>query len=263
MYYLSVTAHGVLMAIVFTTFFIMGLGVAFTTRALDRPLKWPKVAWAGFWIAVIGTAMTAWAILWGKASVLYTFYPPLQAHWAFYVGATLLVVGSWVWGAVVVATYLAWKRDNPGKPVPLVVYGILSTIIVWYLATIGVAAEMLFLLIPWSLGLTETVDPLLARMLFWFFGHPLVYFWLLPAYVVWYAVVPREAGGKLFSDPLARMVFALFIILSTPVGFHHQFMDPGISAGWKMAHTVTTFAILFPSFVTAFTGGTPWSRPCS
>jgi cytochrome c oxidase subunit 1 len=221
MYYLSVTAHGVLMAIVFTTFFIMGLGVAFTTRALDRPLKWPKLAWAGFWIAMIGTAMTAWAILWGKASVLYTFYPPLQAHWAFYVGATLLVVGSWVWGAVVIATYLGWKKDNPGKPVPLVVYGILSTIIVWYLATIGVAAEMLFLLIPWSLGLTETVDPLLARML--------------------------------FSDPLARMVFALFIILSTPVGFHHQFMDPGISAGWKMAHTVSTFAILFPSFVTAFT----------
>lgn len=253
MYYLSVTAHGVLMAIVFTTFFIMGLGVAFTTRALDRPLKWPKLAWAGFWIAVVGTAMTAWAILWGKASVLYTFYPPLQAHWAFYVGATLLVVGSWVWGAVVIATYLAWKRDNRGRPVPLAVYGILSTIIVWYLATIGVAAEMLFLLIPWSLGLTETVDPLLARMLFWFFGHPLVYFWLLPAYVVWYAVVPKEAGGKLFSDPLARMVFALFIILSTPVGFHHQFMDPGISAGWKMAHTVTTFAILFPSFVTAFT----------
>ncbi len=253
MYYLSVTAHGVLMAIVFTTFFIMGLGVAFTTRALDRPLKWPKVAWAGFWIAMIGTAMTAWAILWGKASVLYTFYPPLQAHWAFYVGATLLVVGSWVWGAVVIATYLAWKKDNPGTPVPLAVYGILSTIIVWYLATIGIAAEMLFLLIPWSLGLTDTVDPLLARMLFWFFGHPLVYFWLLPAYVVWYAVVPREAGGKLFSDPLARMVFALFIVLSTPVGFHHQFMDPGISAGWKMAHTVTTFAILFPSFVTAFT----------
>ena len=253
MYYLSVTGHGVLMALVFTTFFIMALGVAFTTSALDRPLKWPKVGWVAFWIAVVGTAMTTWAILWGKATVLYTFYPPLQAHWAFYVGATLLVVGSWVWGAVVIATYLSWKKDNPGKPVPLAVYGILSTIIVWYLATVAVASEMLFLLIPWSLGLKETVDPLLARMLFWFFGHPLVYFWLLPAYVVWYTVLPREAGGKLFSDPLARMVFALFIILSTPVGFHHQFMDPGIAAGWKMAHTIATFAILFPSFVTAFT----------
>jgi cytochrome c oxidase subunit 1 len=112
---------------------------------------------------------------------------------------------------------------------------------------------MLFQLIPWSLGLVETVDPLLARMLFWFFGHPLVYFWLLPAYTIWYAVAPREAGGKLFSDPIARMVFALFLVLSTPVGFHHQFQDPGIPAGWKLFHTFNTMAISFPSLVTAFT----------
>ncbi len=253
MYYLSVTAHGVLMAIVFTTFFIMGLGVALTTKALDRPLRLAGLAWTGFWVALVGTLGATWAILWGEASVLYTFYPPLEAHPAFYIGATLLVVGSWLWGAAIVASYVSWKREHPNTPVPLAVHGILATIIVWYLATIGVASEMLFQLIPWSLGLKETVDPLLARMLFWFFGHPLVYFWLIPAYVVWYTIAPRVAGGKLFSDPLARMVFVLFIILSTPVGFHHQFMDPGISAGWKLAHTVSTFAILFPSFVTAFT----------
>lgn len=252
-YYLSVTAHGVLMALVFTTFFIMGLGVAFTTSALERPLRMPRLGWLSFWIAVIGTAAAAWAILWGKASVLYTFYPPLQAHPAFYIGLTLVVVGSWIWSAVIIATYLGWRKENPGKPMPLSVHGILATVIVWLLATIGVAAEMLFQLIPWSLGMTETVDPILARMLFWYFGHPLVYFWLIPAYVVWYTVLPKVAGGKLFSDPLARMVFALFIILSTPVGFHHQFMDPGISSGWKMLHTVATFGILFPSFVTAFT----------
>jgi cytochrome c oxidase subunit 1 len=61
------------------------------------------------------------------------------------------------------------------------------------------------------------------------------------------------AGGRLFSDPLGRMVFILFLLLSTPVGFHHQFSDPGITAGWKLAHTVTTYAVLYPSFVTAFT----------
>ena len=253
LYYLSVTGHGVLMALVFTTFFIMGMGVAFTTRALERPLHLPALAWAGFWLAVVGTTAAAWAILWGKASVLYTFYPPMQAHPAFYIGLTLVVVGSWLWCVSTIVTYLAWRRDNPGKVVPLAVHGILATIIVWLLATVGVASEMLFQLIPWSLGLKETVDPLLARMLFWYFGHPLVYFWLIPAYVAWYTIAPREAGGKLFSDPLARMVFALFIILSAPVGFHHQFMDPGISSGWKMLHTFTTFGILFPSFVTAFT----------
>ena len=67
-------------------------------------------------------------------------------------------------------------------------------------------------------------------MLFWWFGHPLVYFWLLPAYVVWYTAAAARGGRKLFSDPLGRLVFAMFVLLSTPVGFHHQFMDPGVSA---------------------------------
>jgi cytochrome c oxidase subunit 1 len=253
MYYVSVTAHGTLMALVFTTFFIMGLGVVIATRCLDRPLRLPRTAWTGFWLAVAGTAAAAWSILWGKATVLYTFYPPMQAHPAFYIGLTVVVVGSWIWCAVLVGTFLGWRRENAGAAIPLAMYGMLATVIVWILATIGVAAEMLLQLIPWSLGWKATVDPLLARMLFWYFGHPLVYFWLLPAYVVWYTVLPKVAGGKLFSDPLGRMVFALFIVFSTPVGFHHQFMDPGISAGWKMLHTVNTMAILFPSFVTAFT----------
>jgi len=252
LYYLSVTAHGVLMALVFTTFFIMAFGYVVAERTLGRPVAGPRLAWAGFWIAVAGTAAAAWAIFTGKATVLYTFYPPLKAHPAFYIGLTLLIVGSWLWGAVMLWSYRAWRRDQRDAPAPLAMHGMIATVIVWYIATAGVAAEALFQLIPWSLGLTATIDPLLSRMLFWYFGHPLVYFWLLPAYVIWYTLLPVAAGGKLFSDPLARLVFVLFILLSTPVGFHHQFMDPGVSAGWKLLHTLLTFAILFPSFVTAF-----------
>ena len=253
LFYLSVTAHGVLMALVFTTFFIMGLGYVLCRTTLDRPLVARRLAWVSYWVAVAGTLTAAAMILLGKATVLYTFYPPLQAHPLFYIGATLLVVGSWGWGAVMLLNTRAWSREHPGAPLPLAMHGIVATVVVWYLATAGVAAEMLFLLIPWSLGLKETVDPVLARMLFWWFGHPLVYFWLLPAYVVWYTVLPRQAGGKLFSDSLGRVVFVLFILLSTPVGLHHQFLDPGISGDWKLAHTFATYAILFPSLVTAFT----------
>ena len=57
--------------------------------------------------------------------------------------------------------------------------------------------ELLWLVIPWSLGLTDATDPQLARTYFWFTGHPLVYFWLLPAYVSWYGMLPKQAGGKL------------------------------------------------------------------
>jgi cytochrome c oxidase subunit 1 len=282
MYYMSVTAHGTLMALVFTTFFIMGFGYVVAERTLERPVPFRALAWGSFWLAVVGTLATAVAILAFKATVLYTFYPPLKAHPAFYIGLTLVVVGSWGWSAVMLIALRQWRKQNPGRAIPLAMHGFAATIIVWLLATIGVAAEMLLQLIPWSLGLTNTVDPVLARMLFWWFGHPLVYFWLLPAYVIWYSVLPRAAGGRLFSDPLGRLVFVLFIVLSTPVGFHHQFMDPGVPSGWKLLHTFNTLWILYPSFVTAFTviaslelagrarGGTglfgwtarlPWSDP--
>jgi cytochrome c oxidase subunit 1 len=230
----------------------MGLGYVFARSSLGRVvgLRW---AWAGYALAVAGTVAATVVILAGKASVLYTFYPPLQAHPAFYLGATALVVGSWVWGGVMIASYLSWRRENRGVPVPLAMHGMLTTVIIWFLATAGLAAEILGMLIPWSLGWVETIDPVVARTFFWWFGHPLVYFWLVPAYVLWYSVLPKVAGGRLFSDSLARMTFILFILFSTPVGFHHQFVDPGISSGWKLAHTFSTYAVLYPSLITAFT----------
>ena len=92
MYYLSVTAHGVLMALVFTTFFIMAFGYVVIRDALRQDVRHAGAAWTGFWVAVVGVMLAAGAILAGKATVLYTFYPPLKAHPAFYFGLTLVVV---------------------------------------------------------------------------------------------------------------------------------------------------------------------------
>jgi cytochrome c oxidase subunit 1 len=134
----------------------------------------------------------------------------------------------------------------------LAAHGMLTTVIIWILATAGLAVEVVILILPWSVGLVDRIDPIVARTYFWWFGHPLTYFWLVPAYVLWYTIIPRVAGGKLFSDALTRLVFIQFILFSTPVGFHHQFTDPGIAGGWKL-HTFTIYAIMFPSLVTAFT----------
>ncbi len=252
LYYLSVTAHGVLMALVFTTFFIMALGYLVVESTLGRIVAhgW---AWGGFWCAVVGTTLTTMAILSGSSTVLYTFYPPLKAHPAFYIGATLLIIGSWVWSAIVVFSYRAWRQQHRDARIPLAAHGMMAAVIVWILATTGLAIEVLVLILPWSLGFVSAIDPIAARTYFWWFGHPLTYFWLIPAYVLWYTTIPRVAGGKLFSDAVTRVVFVQFILFSTPVGFHHQFTDPGISNGWKLVHTFTTYAIMFPSLVTAFT----------
>jgi cytochrome c oxidase subunit 1 len=252
-YYQGLTLHGVLNALVWTTFFITGFLTLTTIYGLQRPLRYPRLNAVGFWVMVVGLVTTAIPILLNEATVLYTFYPPLKANWAFYLGLTLVVVGSWIEGYGMYFTYAAWRKENPGVRTPLMTFGGLITMVMWQIATLGVAVEILTMLLPWSLGLIPGTDPQLARTYFWFTGHPLVYFWLLPAYVSWYAMLPKQAGGKLFSDALARMSFWLFLVLSVPLGFHHQFTDPGIPPAWKYVHMVLTYGVGFPSMMTAFT----------
>jgi cytochrome c oxidase subunit 1 len=251
-YYQGLTIHGVLNVLIWTTFFICGFLLFTTVRALQQPLASIPLGTATFWLMVIGLGLTLWSMLSNDATVLFTFYPPMRAHPAFYLGLTLIVVGTWLVTANLVLTYRAWRRAHPTARTPLAAFGALITFVMWTIASLGIAAEMLFLNIPWSLGVLPETNALLARTLFWFTGHPIVYFWLLPAYVSWYTMVPRQAGGKLFSDPMARVAFVLFLVLSTPVGIHHQFTDPGISPNWKLVHAFITFALFFPSLLTFF-----------
>ncbi len=253
-YYQGLTVHGVLNALVWTTFFIMGFLTFNVVFGLKRPLKNMLLAKIGFWLMVVGVVAAAVPILANQATVLFTFYPPLKANWAFYVGLTLVVVGSWVEGWGLFMTYAAWRKENKDERTPFIAFASLVTALLWQICTLGVAVEILTMLLPWSLGLIDGVDPLLARTYFWFTGHPLVYFWLLPAYISWYAMLPKQAGGgKMFSDSLARLSFWMFLVLSTPIGFHHQYVDPGIPPIWKFLHSMLTFGVFFPSMMTAFT----------
>ncbi len=251
-YYHGLTLHGVLNVLVWTTFFIAGFLPFVTARALGTPLASMGLGWLTFWLMAGGLLMAAVPLLGNAATVMFTFYPPLRAHWAFYIGLTLVVVGTWLVTLNLVLTWRGWRRRHPAERTPLPAFMALVTFVMWTIASLGIAAEMLVMVIPWSLGLLAGTDALLARVLFWFTGHPIVYFWLLPAYLSWYTLVPRQAGGRLFSDPLARTSFILFLVLSTPLGFHHQFTDPGIHRGWKLLHGFLTFAVFFPSLLTFF-----------
>jgi cytochrome c oxidase subunit 1 len=251
-YYHGLTLHGVLNVLVWTTFFISGFVPWMTVRALDTPLASLTLGWATFWLMTAGLVLAAVPLMGNAATVMFTFYPPLKAHWAFYIGLTLVVVATWLVTLNLALTLRAWRARHPEARTPLPAFMSMVTFAMWTIASVGIAAEMLFLLIPWSLGLVAGTDALLARALFWFTGHPIVYFWLLPAYISWYMLAPRQAGGRLFSDPLARTSFILFLVLSIPLGFHHQYTDPGIHRGWKLLHAFLTFAVFFPSLLTFF-----------
>jgi cytochrome c oxidase subunit 1 len=251
-YYQGLTLHGAINAVVFTTFFAVAFGHAVIRFYTGKPLM-IGAAWTSLILMTAGTLSAAAAMLSGQASVLYTFYPPLKAHPAFYIGLVLLVVGSWIAFFSWIPVYQRWKRENAGRKMPLGVLGIFATFIIWFIATIPVAIEIIVLLIPWSFGWVPTVNVPLARMLFWFFGHPLVYFWLMPAYVMYYTMLPKLAGGKLYSDFAGRFTFLWLIVFSAPIGLHHQYTEPAISSSWKFVHAVFTLLVAIASLVTAFT----------
>lgn len=252
-YFASVSTHGVLMGFVLTTFFIMGFGYLVAATSLRTPNPYPNLSLTGFAISTFGTVMAAIPLLLGKASVLYTFYPPLQASVFFYLGATLLVVGSWFWATVMLLWFHNWKRAHPGTKTPLPMFAYTANAVLWLWTSLGVALEAVFQLLPWALGLIDTIDVGLARTLFSWTLHPIVYFWLIPAYIVLYTLATKAAGGKLFSEDLARLSFVLLMVFGLPIGFHHLYMDPEQGQGIKMIHGIGTFLVAFPTLLTGFT----------
>jgi cytochrome c oxidase subunit I len=252
-YYRSVTFHGTAMAYVLPTLVAMGFGYAITELALRRPLLGLRWAWGGFWLVIAGTVMASLAVASGRASVLYTFYPPMVGSAFYYLGVVLVVVGSWIWVALMSINLRAWRRDNPGATVPLAMFGNVAGAYLWAWTSVGAALEILLLILPVALGFKDTIDAGLARVFFSWTLHAIVYFWLMPAYIAFYTIVPRAIGGRLYSDTMGRVAFVLFLVFSMPIGIHHLFADPHVGAGFKFVHALMTAMVSVPTLLTVFT----------
>nr|WP_283254441.1 cbb3-type cytochrome c oxidase subunit I [Ramlibacter paludis] len=253
LYYRSVTAHGTVMGYVLPTLVAMGFGYALTELALKRPLLGLRWAWASFWLVVVGTVVAATPIALGRASVLFTFYPPLLASVFYYLGVVLVVVGSWVWVGLTSWNIHRWRRDNPGAVLPLAMFGNATGAYLWAWTSLGAASEILLLILPAAFGWKDTIDAGLARVLFSWTLHAIVYFWLMPAYIAFYTIIPRAIGGRLYSDTMGRVAFVLFLVFSMPIGIHHLFADPQVGSGFKFVHAVFTAMVSVPTLLTVFT----------
>ena len=157
-YFMSVTAHGVVDGLRADDLLHHGLRL-FRRRDGARPSAAGKSwAWAAFWMAIVGVVMAVIPIVIGHASVLFTFYPPLTASPWFYIGLVLVVVASWIWCVLMIVAMREWKRENPGRPVPLAMFATVANAVMWLWTTVGVAVELLFQVIPAALGLVQTID---------------------------------------------------------------------------------------------------------
>jgi cytochrome c oxidase subunit 1 len=252
-YYRSLTAHGSAMGYVFPTLVAMAFGYAITVSSLQRDLVGLKWAWAALALVILGTLAAILTVASGRASVLYTFYPPLIGHAMYYIGLVLVVVGSWIWVVLLSINLRLWRKAHPGEKVPLAMFANVAGAYLWAWTAVGVALEILFQILPVALGWKTTIDAGLARVLFSWTLHAIVYFWLMPAYIAYYTIVPRAIGGRLYSDTMARLSFALFLVFAMPIGIHHLFTDPMVGSGIKVMHTIFTAMVAVPTFLTVFT----------
>src|SRR5260221_4308441 len=136
LYYRSVTAHGTTMAYVLPTLVAMGFGYFVTEAALKRlvGLRW---AWLGFALVALGNVTAIVPVALGRASVLYTFYPPLIGNPFYYIGVVLVVVGSWIWVPLMSVNMYRWKRDNSGAPVPFPMFATVAGSYLWGWTAVG------------------------------------------------------------------------------------------------------------------------------
>jgi len=253
LYYRSLTAHGTIMGYVFPTLIAMGFGYAISESSLAQPLIGKRWAWTGFGLVLIGAVTAIAPVALGRASVLYTFYPPLIGNAFYYIGVVMVVVGSWVWVALMSVNLRAWKKANPGRPVPLPMFANVAGSYLWAWTALGAALELLFQIIPVALGLTSMINVGLARVFFSWTLHAIVYFWLIPTYIAYYTILPRAIGGRIYSDAMMRLAFITFLVVAMPIGIHHTFEDPQVGAGFKFVHSTFTALVALPTLITVFT----------
>jgi cytochrome c oxidase subunit 1 len=88
-HYHSVTMHGVLNVLVFTTFFICGFVPFIFSRSLQAPLASARLGWVTFWVMVAGLVLAAIPVVGNAATVMFTL--SAQGALGLYIGLTLVV----------------------------------------------------------------------------------------------------------------------------------------------------------------------------
>jgi cytochrome c oxidase subunit 1 len=292
-WYALMTAHGLGAFLGWAGFAVMGLSfwileeVGFELRRVGRVF-----ANASWWLMVVGVAGVLVSTLALHFAASWVFLYPLPFHgagqwgqWAtaIFAGSVLLAGLSIVtWCLAILHTVLGpalhavrsgvgnrlgvalglgylWPkrfatnpRSVPYAVIPLTVIGIDMII-----ATLPLAVLLVEMIVQaFSPGVH--VDPLLAKNVLWFFGHPVVYLLLFPAVAIYYYLVPKLAGRPLVAGNVIAVAWAIAVIANVLVWAHHIYIDyPDHShqATINVFMQPLTFALVIPSALSLYSLG--------
>lgn len=292
-FYAIMTAHGLGAFVGWAAFAVMGFAwwVLVEVGFLPRRLGF-AMAEATWWLMVLGVAgvvittvfmgfAASWVFLyplpffgsgrWGDwATGLFSFSVLLAGlsivTWC--VGILHTVVGPALhavktglgnrlgvamgWGYLMPKRFATNPRSVPYPVIPLTVIA-LDMIV----ATLPLAVLLVFQILQ-SIDPGITVDPLLAKNVLWWFGHPVVYLLLFPAVAIYYHLIPKYAGRQLVAANVIAIAWTIAVIANVIVWAHHVYLDypeGTIQAQLNVAMQPITYALVLPSALSLYALG--------
>src|SRR3954466_1278915 len=261
------TMHGSTMMFLFAVPVMETLGVYLVPLMIGtRAVAFPRLNAFSYWVYLFGGAM-----LW----IAFFVNSGPDAGWVSYVPLAGPQYGigkrSDIWAQMITYTELSglavavvtittvFKMRAPGMTldrIPLFVWAALVTdfMIVFAMPAVMVASTMLILdrlvgthFFNWA----EGGDALLWQHLFWFFGHPEVYFIFIPATGIISAIIPTFARQKMFGYTM--LVLSLFGtgFLAFGLWVHHMFVT-GLPRLGESFFTASSMAVAIPSGLQIF-----------
>ncbi|MEQ1869776.1 MAG: cbb3-type cytochrome c oxidase subunit I [Vicinamibacterales bacterium] len=275
------TMHGVMMVFFFLIPAIPAVLGNFLLPIMigAKDLAFPKINLASWYIYIVGSLFTLYAIISGGLDTGWTFYTPFST-----VASTSAVIpaglGVFINGFSSILTGLNFiatvhRMRAPGMTwfrLPLFVWAHYATALIMVLGTPVVAITLVMLVAEraFHFGIFDPSvggDPVLFQHLFWFYSHPAVYIMILPAMGIISELVAAGCRKQVFGYTFVAFSSLAIAVLGFLVWGHHLFVA-GMSVYAALVFSFISYLVAIPSAVkvfnwtaTMYKGAVSWETP--
>ncbi len=288
-FYAVMTAHGLGAFVAWAGFAVMGFGywvlesVGYKLRKLDFLMG--QVAWWTMVVGTVGIVITSvifqfggsWVFLyplpfhsggqWGHVTTAFFCFSVLLAGVSIITWSLSIVLavvgpsnpsergGFWRRLAIANGAAILWPKRFPVRePLPYAVLPLTVIAIDMIIATLPLALLLIEMIVQ-SFDPSVSVDPLLAKNVLWFFGHPVVYLLLFPAVSIYYLLIPRYAKKGLVAGNAIAVAWMMAVVVNVIIWAHHVYLDyptDSIQSGINVVAQPLTFSITLVSALSLF-----------